>query len=633
MNRLFHGRTTLAALLTALLMALALPAAGQGLGGLFGGGSGDQVLPVEQAFPVSVSQPAADQLEVHVDVHDGYYLYRQSVAVLVDGERLDADRLDLPRGVVREDEFFGRQLVWVEPETLTAALPAAVEGSTPVTIYLQGCSESGVCYPPYRVETTAAGGATDYAINPTAPTLVEDAVDGQDFPTARADDSVRTPAGPVGEAGRLERLLTEATLPAILGGFFLAGLLLAFTACLYPMIPILSGLIAGDPHRSGSLRAFGLSLVYVQATAITYALAGVAAGLTGAAVQADLQSPWVLGSFAALLVILALGMFGVYELRMPAGLQTRLTQLSNRQKGGTLVGVALMGMLSALIVGACSGPALIAALVFIGTTGDAWLGGLALFTLANGMGLPLLLIGTAAGRWLPRSGPWMQVVRGLFGIGFLAVALWMLERFLLGPITLGLWGVLLIGAGVWLGALDRLEAGINPLQRLGKTLGLVVLLWGGFSLLGAATGGNDVLRPLAGANLTGTAQEESRELAFLDIDSPADLDRAMADARAAGRPVMVDVYADWCVYCIQLERRTLTDPQVHEAVADAMLLRADVTAMNEDHRALLRRLEVYLPPAIIFYDVDGQENRDVRVVGFVDAEEFVQRARFGLGGG
>ena len=621
-----------------LTLAAGTATAQSGLGGLFGDtGSGGDVLPVEEAFELNVRLSDDGRATIDVDIQDGYYVYRDSLGVELDeagtpGEEIE---LDYPPGTIKEDAFFGRQTVYIEPVSLSITGRSGFTRESVFSIAFQGCSESGVCYPPYRATGTPGDQRLAYAINPTAPTLTAEAApgDGQSGATPSAALGTSTPQGAGGgEAGRLERLLNDASLPTILAGFFAAGLLLAFTACLYPMIPILSGLIAGDPHRCGSLRALGLSLIYVESTAITYALAGVAAGLTGAAVQADLQSPWVLGSFAAVFVILALGMFGVFELRLPSGLQTRLTTLSNRQRGGTAIGVAIMGVLSTLIVGACSGPALIAALVFIGSTGDAWLGGLALFTLANGMGLPLLLIGTAAGRWLPRSGPWMNTVRAIFGVGFLAVALWTLERFLPGPVTLALWGILLIGCGVWLGVFERAEPPVSNLRRLGRTLGVAALLWGAASLLGAAAGGGDVLRPLTGLSLSAGGADEQREMAFRDINSPEELETALMDARAAGRPVMVDVYADWCIYCVQLEQRTFTDPAVQDAVAEAMLLRADVTDMNADHRALMSRLDVYLPPAIIFYGPQGRENRDARVVGFLGPEAFIARARQGLAG-
>ncbi len=609
-----------------------------GLGGLFGDTrSGQDVLPVEEAFELDIRLADDGRATIDVDIQDGYYVYRDSLGVQLDEAGMPGEEiaLDYPPGTIKEDAFFGRQTVYTEPVSLSITGSSGVTRESVFSIAFQGCSESGVCYPPYRATGTPGDQRLAYAINPTAPTLTAEAAssDGQSGATPSAAVGISTPQGAGGgEAGRLERLLNDASLPTILAGFFAAGLLLAFTACLYPMIPILSGLIAGDPHRSGSLRALGLSLIYVESTAITYALAGVAAGLTGAAVQADLQSPWVLGSFAAVFVILALGMFGAFELRLPSGLQTRLTTLSNRQRGGTAIGVAIMGVLSTLIVGACSGPALIAALVFIGSTGDAWLGGLALFTLANGMGLPLLLIGTAAGRWLPRSGPWMNTVRAIFGVGFLAVALWTLERFLPGPVTLAMWGILLIGCGIWLGVFERAEPPVSNIRRLGRTLGVAALLWGAASLLGAAAGGGDVLRPLTGLSLSASGGNEQREMAFRDINRPEELETALRDARAAGRPVMVDVYADWCIYCVQLEQRTFTDPAVQDAVAEAMLLRADVTDMNADHRALMSRLDVYLPPAIIFYGPQGRENRDARVVGFLGPEAFIARARQGLAG-
>ena len=598
------------------------------LSNLFGSAEPD-ILPVEQAFAISTSQPDADTLAIHIDVQSGYYVYQGSLDFALAQPAPPLTGVDYPNAKIKVDEFFGEQPVYTEPATFGLNLAAPLTQPVEATVLLQGCADAGVCYPPYEVRVSSAEGSPTWTINPTAPRL---ALGESPSPSANAVEQPAVRQSPVNQTGRLEQLLTRASLPTILGGFFVAGILLAFTACLYPMIPILSGLIAGDPHRSGSARALGLSLIYVESTAVTYALAGVAAGMTGAAVQADLQSPWVLGSFAGVFVVLALGMLGVFELRLPSTIQTRLAALANRQRGGTLIGVALMGVLSTLIVGACSGPALIAALVFIGSTGDAWLGGLALFALANGMGLPLLLIGTAAGRWLPRSGPWMNAVRALFGLGFLAVALWMLERFLLGPITLSLWGLLLIGTGVWLGLFDRSTISAITLRRARITVAIALLIWGAASLVGAASGGRSVLQPLAELSL-GQTQQATQKLAFRDINNVAELNTALADARNAGRPVMVDIYADWCIYCIQLEQRTLTDPGVQQALASALLLRADITDMNAEHRALIRELGVYLPPAILFYGPNGQENRSLRVVSFIRAPEFIQRAQAGLGTG
>lgn len=617
--------TYCAALIGWLALLASLPVAAQsGLSGLFGASSNNDVLPVEQAFAISRDAIDGNTVQIAIDIAPDYYLYRNSLRFTLDNPDLAIDSIDQPTGRIKDDEFFGRQPVYTQPVVITLNTSTPPAADLTLSVDFQGCADAGVCYPPYRVALGPNGQARDYQINPGGSVLE---------PNTDAPNTARTSSPPSagGEAGRLEQLLSSASIPTMLAGFFAAGLLLAFTACLYPMIPILSGLIVGDPHRSGSWRAFGLSLVYVEATAVTYAIAGVIAGMTGAAIQADLQSPWVLGAFAGLFVVLAMGMFGLFEFRLPSALQTRLTQLANQQRGGTVLGVAIMGVLSTLIVGACSGPALIAALVFIGSTGDAALGGLALFTLANGMGLPLLVIGTMAGRWLPRSGPWMTAVRAVFGVGFLAVALWTLERFLPNPLTLGLWGILLIGTAVWLGLFERPQPPLLHRQRLARAVALALSLWGAACIIGAAIGHGTLLQPLSGLSMSQQDRAASK-LAFQAIDTPAELNRAMADARAANRPVMIDIYADWCVYCVQLERRTFTDPRVHDAVADALLLRADVTAMDESHRALMQQLNVYLPPAIIFYDAAGNEAREARVVGFVGPDAFSQRARAALSG-
>jgi thiol:disulfide interchange protein DsbD len=333
-------------------------------------------------------------------------------------------------------------------------------------------------------------------------------------------------------------------------------------------------------------------------------------------------------------VALALSMFGLYEFQLPSRWQTRITEASGKQRGGSFVGVAVMGMLSALIVGACSGPALIAALVFISATGNVWLGGLALFVLANGMGLPLLLIGTAAGKWLPRAGHWMVTVRQVFGVVFLAVALWMLERVIPEALTLALWGVLLLGCGVFLGALDQLGAEAASGQRLRKAGGLVLLVWGGAALVGAAVGGGDVFQPLQGLKGGGVASQHAtvRQGGFRTVKSVDGLQAALAKAGLEQRPVLLDVYADWCVYCVQLDKEVFSDPRVQDVLSRALLLRADVTGMDAADKALMKHLDVFLPPAVMFFGPDGRERRDLRVVGGIGPEAFMARARSGLYG-
>lgn len=593
----------LALILCCTLLATAVQASG--FANLFGG-SATKFPPAEEAFPFSAELAAPSEIVARWDTRDGFYLYRDKIAFTLPDDDVQIIELLLPEGTLQDDPYFGRLRVLYGPVEARLKLDRPLPQGALLQAEYQGCADAGLCYPPQTTRlnlTTVA-----------APAQVTSAPSPAALP-ANGGDS-------------LQRLLAGGEPLLVLGGFFVAGLLLAFTACLYPMVPILSGLIAGDRHRGSSLRSFLLSLVYVEATAVTYALAGIAAGFSGIAIQANLQSPWVLGTFAGLFVLLSLSMFGVFSLQLPAGLQTRLTELSGAQKGGTFIGAAIMGVLSALIVGACSGPALIAALAFISSTGDYVLGGLALFTLANGMGLPLLLIGTAAGRFLPRSGPWMERIRQLFGIGFLVVALWLIERLLPGHLALALWGALLLGVAVYLGAFDQITHTAGGIIRLRKFGGVLLLIWGSLLLLGAAGGSTDFWRPLAG--FTARTDGASEQLASRRIYTVAELDSALAQARTAGRPVMLDVRADWCVYCIQLERSTFPAPQVQQALRGALLLTVDVTAMNSDDKALLNRLDVFLPPAVIFYDAQGIERTEQRVVGFLEPAAFAARARQAL---
>ena len=602
-------------LLVLIVLALALPSAGaNSLSSLFGGKTSNKFPPVEEAFPFSVELISPQVIAARWETLDGFYLYRDKIAFALPNDEAEIIEQVLPEGSLHDDPYFGRLHVLYSPVEARLRLDRPLPDGALLQAQYQGCADAGLCYPPQTLQLTLTG---------------------SDVTSAGASSPASTPVPSTkpaqGGSGSFQALLAGGQPLLMLGSFFVAGILLAFTACLYPMVPILSGLIAGDRHRSGSLRSFLLSLVYIEATAITYAAAGVAAGLSGVAIQANLQNPWVLGSFAGLFVLLALSMFGLFSLQLPAGLQTRLTELSGAQKGGTFVGAAIMGALSALIVGACSGPALIAALAFISSTGDYMLGGLALFTLANGMGLPLLLIGTAAGRWLPRSGPWMEKIQRLFGVGFLIVAVLLIERLLPGHLSLALWGALLLGCAVYLGAFDSLTPDAGGLLRLRKYAGVLLLIWSSLLLLGSAGGGADFWRPLhAFTERSGSA---TMQASSLRIRTTAELDTALAQARAAGQPVMLDVRADWCVYCIQLERSTFPAPEVQQALAGALLLTVDVTAMNDDDKALLQRLDVFLPPAVIFYDAQGREHPEQRIVGFLGPAAFAAQARQALNGG
>ena len=421
------------------------------------------------------------------------------------------------------------------------------------------------------------------------------------------------------EDSRLAAALSGADRWLALASFLGFGLLLAFTPCVLPMIPILSGLIAGQGTRLGTGRALLLSLVYVVANALVFTVAGVVAGLVGANLQAAFQQPWILILFAALFVGLAMSSFGLFELQLPAGLRARLGARSDRQRGGSLWGVAAMGALSALIVGPCVAPPLAAAVLYIGQTQDPAFGGAALFLLAMGMGLPLLAFGVAAGRGLPTSGPWMTAVQRMFGFVFQGLAIWMLARILPAAAVLGLWGLLALAAAAWVSSMAWQTSRGRMLARFA---GLVLAVVGAAELLGAMGGGRDPLQPLAGV----FGAPQAQPLAFRTIKSSADLDRELAAARAAGKPLLFDFYADWCVSCKEMEKYTFTDPGVQAALAGFVLLTADVTANDAVDQALMRRYGIIGPPGTLFFR-DGAELRGLRLIGFESAEPFAARVR------
>jgi len=586
-------------------VALATPAAARAdLRSLLrAGAQDDEFLPPDEAFRFSARMERPDAVTLQWIVAEGYYLYRDKFAVHTDSTLVTLGTPLLPQGERKIDEFFGETQVLYDivEATLPLARPAGERGAFELEVAYQGCAEAGLCYPVIRKSVMVTLPPTD-----TPATL------------AAAGGS----AGRMSEQDRLaQRLANGETLWTILA-FFGFGALLAFTPCVLPMIPILSGVVIGQGGRSSAGHAFALSLAYVLAMALTYTAAGVLAGLFGANLQIWFQNPWVLSGFAAVFVLLALSMFGFYELQMPSSLQTRLTEISSRERGRGLLGAALMGLLSALIVGPCVTAPLIGALIYIGQTGDAVLGGAALFALSLGMGAPLIAIGTSAGKLLPKAGPWMNAVKAVFGVIMLGVALWLLERILPVAVTMLLAGALLVVSGIYMGAFDDVAAGDTGWRRLWKGLGLVVFVYGGTLLVGAASGSQDLLQPLRAITNSGGVAESSRQLVFRRIKTTAALDQALNEARTQGRPVMFDFYADWCVSCKEMEHYTFSDPAVRAALAGAMLLQADVTANDADDQALLSRFEIFGPPTIAFFDAAGRELRAFRVVGYMPAAEF-----------
>ncbi len=621
-----HGR----AWLWLLLFLAAGPATG-GLFDRFSNSGQERILDADQAFQVIANMLDPLTLELRWTIAPGYYLYRDKFRLsVVDGPGVSIASIEIPPGEPKDDPTFGRQQVFHQATVITARLnrdPSA-EQEVRIKADYQGCAEIGVCYPPlsqtlpvalpvYAPSLAAAGPVKVESPRPPSTSALH----------ATSPDPSRRAESIEPEQDRLARLLGEQRFWAI-PAFFGFGLLLAFTPCVFPMIPILSSLIAGQGATLTRRRALLLSLTYVLAMAATYTIAGVLAALLGQNLQIWFQNPWVLAVFSGMFVVLALSMFGLYELQLPATLQNRLVDWSNQQRGGHHVGVAVMGLLSALIVGPCVAPPLIGVLTFIAVTGDLALGAAALFALSLGMGAPLLLIGASAGHWLPRAGHWMERIKAVFGVLLLAVALWLLDRILPATASMALWATLLIVTATYMGVLQPVAHGAPAWRTLIKGLGLVLLIYGILLLIGVASGGRDPWQPLRGVRLIASAAGEASattESLFHPVKTMADVERAVRAAN--GQPVMLDFYADWCVSCRELERETFTDPAVQATLAGMTVLRADVTANDDDDQALLKHFGIIGPPALLFFGPEGTERREYRRVGFIDATQFNQHVQ------
>ena len=570
----------------------------------------EEPLPPEQAFRFSARAIDARTIEARWQITDQYYMYRDKFKFVLEGGTLGAAKL--PPGKIKEDEIFGK----VETYRKEVKILLPVEATGPVTLKAisQGCWDGGICYPPINQEAKLELAAAASTIGSTAPLATPVAVPPAPTPAMPAS------APPVDESSRIAGLFKGDNFALVLLSFFGFGLLLSLTPCVFPMIPILSGIIVNHGHAVSHLRAFVLSLAYVLGMAVTYAAVGVAAGLSGTLLSAALQNVWVLGGFALVFVVLSLSMFGFYELQMPSVLQSRVSDTANRQ-GGSLPAIALMGALSALIVGPCVAAPLAGALLYIAQTGNAALGGAALFVMSLGMGAPLLLVGAFSRSLLPKSGPWMEGVKKFFGVIMLATALWLVSPVI--PLWLQMlgWALLMVIPAIYLHALDPLPQHAHGWQRLGKGLGVMLLLGGAAMLIGVLGGAKDPLQPLG--FLGGGTAAVSPAPTFERVASIERLDARLAEAKAAGKPVMLDFYADWCVSCKEMERFTFADPQVAARMKQIVLLKADVTANTAADAALLKRFGLFGPPGIIFFDAAGRELNDLRVVGFQPTEKFL----------
>ena len=593
------------------------------------------------AFKFSARMEGERTAVVTWDIAPGYYMYRERFAFTARGATLGAPQI--PAGKVKFDETFGKE---VETYHGSVTIRIPVEGSGPFTLNAtsQGCADAGLCYPPqeHSAQLAAAGGAAPQASIPLGaggtglaaqssarsaapagegsaaarlglPVERAPAVDtaGQ-APAAAEMPAAAAPSTPASaapsELSAIDSVLQGGRLLAIVPAFILLGLGLAFTPCVLPMVPILSSIIVGEGGKAKRSRGLVLSITYSLGMAIVYTALGVAAGLIGEGLAAALQKPWVLGGFAVLIVAMAMSMFGFYELQVPGALQTRLSGVSNRQASGKLAGVFVMGAISALIVGPCVAAPLAGALVYISQTRDVFIGGAALFSMAVGMSIPLLLVGVSAGSLLPKAGAWMDSVKRFFGVLMLAMALWLVSPVLPASLQMILWAGLLLGYGAYL--LRR--RGHWAALAFGAAFGIL----GAMQLVGVASGGRDPLAPLA--HLTGS---QKAPLHFQRVKTVAELDAVLA--KLDGKTAMLDFYADWCVSCKEMEKLTFVDPQVQAKLANTVLLQVDVTANDADDKAMLKRFGLFGPPGIIFFDRSGKEIADSRVIGYQNARKFL----------
>ncbi len=570
-------------------------------------GGQDDILEVDDAYKLS-TEIKDNSFVAHWVIADGHYLYRDKMNITTDNKDLVTFPLQMAPGEEKDDPIF-KKILFVYHHHAEVALPFSNEDGDKNAIFkvkYQGCSEiSGICYPPQTRE-----------ISVRVPAVV-----GTAQATAIDKPAAKVPL--VSEQDRIANTLRQGITWLTLLAFFGGGLLLAFTPCVFPMIPILCGIIVGQGEHHTVRSSFGLSLVYVLAMALTYTVVGVLVGLSGENIQAWFQNPWIISTFVAIFIALSFSMFGFYELQMPTAVQSKLTALSNSQRGGTLTGVAIMGFLSALIVGPCVTAPLVGALIYIAETGDAVLGGLALFSLSMGMGAPLLVIGASAGKLLPKAGPWMDVIKAVFGVLLLALGIWLLERVAPTALTMALWAALLIVSAIYMGAIESMPTGTSGWRKLWKGTGFVLLVYGVILIIGLAAGGRDVFNPLKGIGLSGgSSAEQVSHLAFKQIKGVDGLNAALADAKSQGKTVMLDFYADWCISCKEMEAFTFVDPAVQQALANTILLQADVTPNDEKDKALYKRFSIIGPPSIMFFDTQGNELKNYRVVGFMPADQF-----------
>ncbi len=579
----------------------------------------DGPLPVEQAYIFAPEVGENGKVMLRWDIPERYYLYRDRITVI------PSDTLEIVSRIngktdTKDDPLFGTVEVFHQSADVELQLRsltgAPSDGSLKITY--QGCWEGGICYPPVITTLEVVGIPADIK-------KIE-SVSASPLPELSQETTLaEKPITPVlvSEQDQFAELLSGDSLFLTLGAFFLAGLALSLTPCVFPMIPIISSIIAGHGHRITTRRAIFLSMIYVLAVSVTYTIAGVLAGLFGENLQAAFQNSWIIGFFSLIFVLLSLSMFGFYELQLPNSWQTKLNKTSHDQQGGTVTGVAIMGLLSALIVGPCMAAPLAGALIYIGQTGDPVMGGLALFTLSIGMGVPILLVGASAGKLLPKAGHWMDAIKAGFGVALLLMAVWMLDRVVPVVVTMGLTAVVLIIAAIYMRALDSLPHDAKGWLKLWKGVGITLLLYGAALLLGVLSGGNSLLYPLKGLASASAANTQISEMRFITVTSIEQLEPLLQDAKRQGKPVMLDFYADWCISCVELDYVTFADAGVKQALSNFVRIKVDVTANDEDAKVLSKSYRVIGPPALIFYNKSGVLQPHLTLVGVIDPKDFI----------
>jgi len=586
---------------------------------VLGIGGENDILPADQVFALSPEVVDGNTVVLRWQIAKDYYLYRDKFNFKlknVSGVRLGEVKFSQPQSKYDEPSKTTLHVYHNTAEvTLNLIRSNAAEMTLPLQVIYQGCAEKrGICYPPQTKKLDLLLPATTATVG-----------------TAATQTKTGTANNFVSAQDQSAQVLASGGILHIIIFFFLGGVALAFTACMYPMIPILSSIIIGQGEKVTTAGAFSMSLVYVEAMALTFGVMGavVAMFAGGVNLQAYFQSPWILIPFSILFVLLALSMFGFYTIQMPASLQSKLSEISNKQRGGSFIGIAIMGALSALIIGPCAGPVVIGALAVAAKEGNILLGFIAMFVLGNGLGLPLLIVGTTGGKFMPKAGTWMDVVKAVAGVILLSIAILFLERVSFIPVKMLMlmWATLFIVSGIYMGALDQLQKEASGWMRLWKGLGIVIILYGAIVMLGGLTGARNVTDPLHGSSLIsgGGAVAAQEHLSFKRIKSDKDLKRELAAASAAGKYVMLDFYADWCTYCKEFEDYVFSDPQVQAQLKDFVLLQADVTANDAQDRALSKHAGVQAPPAILFFDKKGNEVRKYRVVGAMNAKNFMAR--------